>query len=118
MWDAATGAPVGGLLLHRASVNSASFSLDGTRVVTASDDKPRARRESEVGMEGLAPRVRIGCGSPLWRQARNPLKSPESDEGIQFNPRESKPVFLGFSWPDLDLLGKIWPETRAAVTSA
>jgi hypothetical protein len=28
--------------------------------------------------------------------ARNPLKSPESDEGIQINPRDSKPIFLGF----------------------
>ena len=37
----------------------------------------------------------------LWI-ARNPLKSPESDEGIQENPRESKPAFLGFSWSGLD----------------
>jgi hypothetical protein len=47
----------------------------------------------------------------LWI-ARNPLKSPESDEGIQINPRESKPaslVFLGLAWVPL---GAIWLEAR------
>jgi hypothetical protein len=75
-------------------------------------------RESEVGMEGLAPRVRASYGSLaarcgyegvgnffLWI-AGNPLKSPDSDEGIQENPRESKPFFLGFSWSGLGLAGK------------
>jgi hypothetical protein len=38
----------------------------------------------------------------LFWIARNPLKSPESDEGIQINPRESKLAFLGFSWSGLD----------------
>jgi len=33
--------------------------------------------------------------------ARNLLKSLESDERIQKNPRESKPSFLGFSWSGL-----------------
>jgi hypothetical protein len=37
--------------------------------------------------------------------ARNPLKSPESDEEIQDNPRKSKPVFLGFSWTRLEEFG-------------
>jgi len=85
-------------------------------------------------MEGLAG-VRASCGSMplavggfsaapkkialagvgdiflLW-SARNPLKSPELDEGIQTNPRESKPVslvFLGLAWIRL---GAIWLETR------
>ena len=38
MWDAATGAPIGEPLQHKAPVYSAAFSPDGTRVVTASDD--------------------------------------------------------------------------------
>jgi len=39
VWDAATGAPIGLPLLHEGRVNSAAFSPDGARVVTASDDK-------------------------------------------------------------------------------
>ena len=90
--------------------------------------------ESEADMEGLAA-VRASCGSMrvavraefgcaeedhlrrggdifLLSIARNPLKSPESDEGIQTNPRESKPVslvFLGRAWIRL---GTIWLEAR------
>jgi hypothetical protein len=53
----------------------------------------------------------------LWI-ARNLLKSPESDEGIQINPRESKLRFLGFSWSGLVRVGVIWPETQPAIASA
>jgi hypothetical protein len=53
----------------------------------------------------------------LWLD-RNPLKSPESDEEIQIIPKKSKPDFLGFSWPGLVRLGKIWPEAHAAAASA
>jgi hypothetical protein len=45
------------------------------------------------------------------------LKGPESDEGIQENPRKSKPFFLGFSWFFLVWLGGIWPEARPAIAS-
>jgi hypothetical protein len=37
---------------------------------------------------------------------RNPLKSTESDEENQENPRKSKLHFLGFPWIGLDWLGK------------
>ena len=96
--------------------------------------------ESEADMEGLAA-VRASCGSMpvavraefgcaeedhlrrggdifLLSIARNPLKSPESDEGIQTNPRESKPVslvFLGRAWIRL---GRFWPETHPSVAFA
>src|SRR5208337_1805396 len=49
----------------------------------------------------------LGVTFFLWI-ARNPLKSPESDEEIQENPRKSKPVslvFLGLAWVRL---GGIW----------
>ena len=49
----------------------------------------------------------------LFWIARNPLKSPESDEGIQENPRESKPAFLGFLGLAWIRLGAIWPEARS-----
>ena len=39
MWDAATGKPIGEPMKHEDAVNSAQFSPDGQRVVTASDDK-------------------------------------------------------------------------------
>jgi hypothetical protein len=101
-------------------------------------DEPLWRREGkEVGLEALAPRGSASCGSTamaawsggcgagcegvdnffLWI-ARNPLKSPESDEGIQINPRESKPVslvLLGLAWV---WLGKIWPGARPPITFA
>jgi hypothetical protein len=41
--------------------------------------------------------------------ARKSLKSPESDEGIQENPRKSKLSFLGFPWSGLVGLGQNWP---------
>jgi hypothetical protein len=47
----------------------------------------------------------------LWI-GRNPLKSPESDEGIQENPKESKPFFLGFPWFFLVRLGLAWSIRR------
>jgi hypothetical protein len=37
-------------------------------------------------------RMREGVDNFFLWIARNPLKSPESDEGIQIIPRESKPV--------------------------
>ena len=42
MWDAATGALIGKRLQHDGAVNSAAFSPDGARVVTASigQDRP------------------------------------------------------------------------------
>ena len=39
VWDAATGAPIGKPMQHEDIVNSAEFSPDGARVVTASGDK-------------------------------------------------------------------------------
>ena len=74
-------------------------------------------------MEGLAEGPRKAAAEPygemMWqRLARNPLKSPESDEGIQINPRESKPVslvLLGLAWV---WLGKIWPGARPPITFA
>jgi len=69
------------------------------------------------------PGVRASCGSPyggrmrrrgagsarvenffLWI-ARNPLKSPESDERIQENPRKSKEIQAKFPWFCLVWLG-------------
>ena len=61
--------------------------------------------------------------------ARNPLKSPELDEGIQENPRKSKQnskgiqenprpfslVFFGFSWSWVRL-GVIWPQALTPVS--
>jgi hypothetical protein len=69
-------------------------------------NRHRGGRESEDDMEGLAEGPRKAAAEPygemMWqRLARNPLKSPESDEGIQINPRESKPVslvLLGLAW--------------------
>ena len=53
--------------------------------------------------------------APVTWIARNPLKSPESDEGIQENPSP-------FSWFGLVRLwvwlGGIWPEARPAIASA
>ncbi len=40
--------------------------------------------------------------------ARNPLKSPESDEGIQGNPRKSKGIQAAFLGSIAVRLGKIW----------
>ena len=39
MWDAATGKSLATLAGHEDGVTSAQFSPDGTRIVTASDDK-------------------------------------------------------------------------------
>ena len=41
VWDARTGQPVGAPLQHGATVTSAAFSADGTRVVTADDKTAR-----------------------------------------------------------------------------
>ncbi len=86
-------------------------------------------RESEAGKEALAPRVcklwlnRHGAwsggaapgatGTTIFSKgiACNLLKSPDSDEGIQMNPRESKSdvlVFLGLAWSGLVRLGMAW----------
>jgi hypothetical protein len=43
----------------------------------------------------------------LWNP-RNPLKSPDSDERIQGNPRVFGLVFLGFPWSGLVRLGLAW----------
>jgi hypothetical protein len=37
------------------------------------------------------------------------LKSPESDERIQGNPRKSKRYFLGYAWISLEKLGRKAP---------
>src|SRR5208337_4948331 len=57
--------------------------------------------------------------------ARNPLKSRESDEGIQGNPnlfpRETKKIqgrCPGFPSCGLVRLGAIWPQARPAIASA
>ena len=39
LWDAASGKPIGEPLNHKEVVNSAQFSPDGQRIVTASADK-------------------------------------------------------------------------------
>ena len=63
MWDAKTGAAVATLSGHTEAVNSAAFSPDGSRVVTASWDKTadfgtpqRARRWP------YSPAIPVGCG--------------------------------------------------------
>jgi hypothetical protein len=41
----------------------------------------------------------------LWNR-HNPLKSPDSDEGIQGNPNRFSLVFLGLAWFGLELFGR------------
>jgi hypothetical protein len=60
--------------------------------------------------EGFEPRKRF-----LLEIRRNALKSPESHEGIQENPRKSKSFCLGipsfflcFSWKGLEKFGLPW----------
>jgi predicted oxidoreductase (fatty acid repression mutant protein) len=49
VWDARTGTLVAELIGHGNSVNSASFSADGERVVTASDDKTARVWDARTG---------------------------------------------------------------------
>ena len=55
VFDALTGSPVGPLLHHTNSVRRARFSLDGTRVVTASDDFTARIWDASSGQELIPP---------------------------------------------------------------
>jgi WD40 repeat protein len=51
MWDATTGKEVGAPLQHQDSVNTAAFSPDGQRMLTASDDHTARVWDAETGKE-------------------------------------------------------------------
>ncbi len=61
-----------------------------------------SENENKIGPLGR-PREKLS-----WNRC-NPLKSPKSDEGIQGNPRKSKPNFLGFARIGLEKFG---PQTQ------
>ena len=53
MWDAQTGAEVLALKGHTGGVYSASFSPDGTRIVTGSEDRTAKVWDAQTGAEVL-----------------------------------------------------------------
>ena len=61
-------------------------------------------RRAEEGAAGRRGGPAGGRNSFVWIPC-NPLKSPESDEGIQGNPRKSKRGLLGFPWIRLEKFG-------------
>jgi hypothetical protein len=66
--------------------------------LTASGARPVRALEIQATFADMTLAAGAVCGSPfLTWIARNPLKSPESDEGIQENPSP-------FSWSGLDWL--------------
>jgi WD40 repeat protein len=54
VWDAATGEPIGAPLHHRDTVNSAAFSPDGARLLTASGKILRIWRSPPVAPNIIA----------------------------------------------------------------
>ncbi|TAU59259.1 TIR domain-containing protein [Rhizobium ruizarguesonis] len=71
MWDAATGAPIGNAMKHGDLINSVAFSPDGTRIVTASNDKTARMWDAATG----AP-----IGAPM-KHAREVLYTSFSPDG-------------------------------------
>ena len=67
-WDAKTGKPLGEALQHQNLVMSAAFNHDGTRVVTASDDKTARVWDAATG-KPLAPPLQHQ--RPVWSAAFN-----------------------------------------------
>ncbi|MGD0111941.1 MAG: AAA-like domain-containing protein [Armatimonadota bacterium] len=61
VWQAATGRPISAPLPHRAAVSYASFSPEGRRVVTASEDGTARVWEARNG-QALSPPLRHGQG--------------------------------------------------------
>ncbi len=64
IWDVATGQPSTDPLVHKATVNSARFSPDGTRVVTGSNDRTARIWDARTGFpisEPMAHGDRVTC---------------------------------------------------------
>jgi WD40 repeat protein len=59
LWDAVTGTFLRGLIGHEGRVNSAVFSLDGTKVLTSSDDSTARVWDATTGTEMYVLHVRI-----------------------------------------------------------
>jgi WD40 repeat protein len=68
VWDARTGQGLATLQGHTASVLSAAFSPDGTRIITAGGDKTARVWDARTG-QGLA--TLQGRG-PVWRAVFSP----------------------------------------------
>jgi WD40 repeat protein len=68
LWDAATGKPCGGPLLHRGSINAAVFSPDGKTLLTASEDRTTRLWEVASGQ----PRGAFTDARPMARVAFSP----------------------------------------------
>ena len=72
MWDARSGQPIGAPLKHEKGVRSAQFSLDGTRVVTASDDGSARVWDARSGQ---------AIGLAAWADGALALNASFSPEG-------------------------------------
>ena len=70
VWDAKSGAEVLTLKGHTGPVTSASFSPDGSRVVTGSDDKTAKVWDAKSGAEVLTLKGHTGVGLLRRRSAR------------------------------------------------
>ena len=83
---------------------------DGKRARHGGDWRQGPRKRRLDAYRGMMPRGRILRRKNLLWIARNPLKSPESDEGIQENPSPFSWSFLVFLGLALVRLGATWPE--------
>ena len=80
-----------------------------TRMAGLEKDKPPVNGECSLARQAPT-RPGAGVAFLVWI-ARNPLKSPELDEGIQENPSP-------FSWSGLVWLGGIWPKPTVSAGRA
>jgi WD40 repeat protein len=64
VWDAKTGAEVLTLKGHTHSVSAASFSADGTRIVTGSGDQTAKVWDAKTGAEVLTPKPAARLSAP------------------------------------------------------
>src|SRR5262249_47311252 len=91
IWEASSGRPITAPLEHKAAVLAATFSPDGTRLVTASDDKTAQVWDVWHAFESIPDLIKLLEGvSGLDGSQDNTPALPDAERTRRVNELESK----------------------------